>query len=175
MQHHYIAEVSALSFLARSSNYGVDCHTRYYANYYVHNNATRRTYYHTACGFIHTSQHVFMSTDLCELFANMMVTSWQAILILVILDHIDNNFLGLQEQIVPGSTTWDFLISTSLPTFLQSTQRAWSSMLTMYGMAFSFIRSFLITRNAEPSSSCHIQRNHNSNGFALLYRLGIAA
>jgi CxC5 like cysteine cluster associated with KDZ transposases len=39
-----------------------------------------QTYYFHKCEFIHTSQHFFMEKDLCELFANMMVTSWYIIL-----------------------------------------------------------------------------------------------
>jgi len=56
------------------------CHTRYYANYYVQRNKvtqiTNWTYYSHECEFIHTSQHFFMDKELCELFENMMVTSW---------------------------------------------------------------------------------------------------
>jgi CxC5 like cysteine cluster associated with KDZ transposases len=55
----------------------IDCKTRYYANYYVHEQATRRTYYTCSTfGHLQTSKHIFIATELCELFANMMVMSW---------------------------------------------------------------------------------------------------
>jgi len=60
-----------------NSQHLLGCHTRYYANYYVHQQATLRTYY-AQCTFkyLQTSKHIFIASDLCELFANMMVTSW---------------------------------------------------------------------------------------------------
>ena len=57
----------------------VECNTRYYANYYVRKDDTgaySRTFYAHDFDFIHTAEHFFMETRLCELFANMMVTSW---------------------------------------------------------------------------------------------------
>ena len=61
------------------------CNTRYYANYYVckdENTGTyHRTYYAHDPDFIHTAEHFFMERQLCELFANMMVTSWYVIIL----------------------------------------------------------------------------------------------
>ncbi|KDQ52939.1 hypothetical protein JAAARDRAFT_183569 [Jaapia argillacea MUCL 33604] len=59
-----------------TSLYCRKCYTRYHPNYYVHNKATLRTYYQEPPTLIETSDHVYMSRDTCELFANMMVTSW---------------------------------------------------------------------------------------------------
>ncbi|KAJ7211529.1 hypothetical protein C8J57DRAFT_1097682, partial [Mycena rebaudengoi] len=52
-----------------------DCHTRYYPNYFVHSNATIRTYYSDLV-FLQTSEHFYIDRELCELFSTMMVTSW---------------------------------------------------------------------------------------------------
>ena len=64
---------------------GLECNTRYYANYYVRkDNDTgtyHRTYYAHVLRFIHTAEHFFMERQLCELFANMMVTSWYVVYI----------------------------------------------------------------------------------------------
>jgi hypothetical protein len=55
----------------------VDCKTHYYANYYVHEEAPCRTYYaNTTFGYLQASKHTPITTELCELFANMMVMSW---------------------------------------------------------------------------------------------------
>ncbi|KAJ7831279.1 hypothetical protein B0H13DRAFT_1654703 [Mycena leptocephala] len=61
-----------------TSCYCRNCRTRYYPNYYVHANATTRTYYvqEKIPEFIHSAEHFYTSTDLCELFANMMATAW---------------------------------------------------------------------------------------------------
>ncbi|KAJ7705216.1 hypothetical protein B0H16DRAFT_1346377, partial [Mycena metata] len=61
-----------------TSCYCRNCHTRYYPNYYVHAQATTRTYYlqDDIPEFIHSAEHFYASTDLCELFANMMATAW---------------------------------------------------------------------------------------------------
>ncbi|KAG6848137.1 hypothetical protein H0H93_003062 [Arthromyces matolae] len=60
-----------------TSLYCRKCLTRYYPNYFVHHNATKRTYYpRKDIHFIQLSQHFYMSDELCELFTMMMVTSW---------------------------------------------------------------------------------------------------
>ncbi|KAJ7037282.1 hypothetical protein C8F04DRAFT_1257200 [Mycena alexandri] len=61
-----------------TSCYCRNCHTRYYPNYYVHAQATTRTYYlqDDIPEFIHSAEHFYTSADLCELFANMMATAW---------------------------------------------------------------------------------------------------
>ncbi|KAJ7731648.1 hypothetical protein B0H16DRAFT_1733211 [Mycena metata] len=61
-----------------TSCYCRNCHTRYYLNYYVHAQATTRTYYlqDDIPEFIHSGEHFYASADLCELFANMMATAW---------------------------------------------------------------------------------------------------
>src|ERR1700722_17269127 len=68
------------------------CHTRYYANYYVQRNKVtqiaNQTYCSHECEFIHTSQHFFMERGLCELFANMMVTSWYVNLVAAVLAQL---------------------------------------------------------------------------------------
>ncbi|KAJ7080155.1 hypothetical protein B0H15DRAFT_787367 [Mycena belliarum] len=61
-----------------TSRYCRNCHTRYYPDFYVHDHATIRTFYltNTMPEFIHTSEHFYTTADLCELFANMMVSAW---------------------------------------------------------------------------------------------------
>ncbi|KAJ7687968.1 hypothetical protein B0H17DRAFT_677228 [Mycena rosella] len=61
-----------------TSLYCRHCHTRYYPGFYVHHHATVRTFYISDAmpEFIHTSEHFYTTSDLCELFANMMVTAW---------------------------------------------------------------------------------------------------
>ncbi|KAF7341033.1 hypothetical protein MSAN_02089100 [Mycena sanguinolenta] len=59
-----------------TSRYCRHCHTRYYPNYFVHSNASRRTYYRDNLQFLQISGHFYVDVDLCELFSTMMVTSW---------------------------------------------------------------------------------------------------
>ncbi|KAJ7278736.1 hypothetical protein C8J57DRAFT_1059707, partial [Mycena rebaudengoi] len=61
-----------------TSCYCRNCHTRYYPSFYVHESATIRTFYvfDAIPEFIHTSEHFYTTSDLCELFANMMMTAW---------------------------------------------------------------------------------------------------
>ncbi|KAH9965569.1 hypothetical protein BGW80DRAFT_1254963 [Lactifluus volemus] len=54
----------------------IDCNTRYYPNYYVHHNGTRRKFYGGVPQFIKPPEHFYMEAELCELFATMMVMSW---------------------------------------------------------------------------------------------------
>lgn len=59
----------------------LDCNTRYYPNYYVQNARSPdavRIYYNTPINYIQSSQHFYIASSLCELFATMMVTSWYA-------------------------------------------------------------------------------------------------
>ncbi|KAJ7929413.1 hypothetical protein B0H13DRAFT_2310564 [Mycena leptocephala] len=59
-----------------TSCYCCHCHTRYHPNYFVHSNATLRTYYPEGIKFLQISGHFYVDVDLCELFSLMMVTSW---------------------------------------------------------------------------------------------------
>ncbi|KAJ6448452.1 hypothetical protein C8R45DRAFT_850345 [Mycena sanguinolenta] len=59
-----------------TSRYCRYCHTRYYPNYFVHSNASRRTYYQDGMQFLQISGHFYVDVELCELFSTMMVTSW---------------------------------------------------------------------------------------------------
>ncbi|KAJ7172783.1 hypothetical protein C8R43DRAFT_874068 [Mycena crocata] len=59
-----------------TSRYCRWCCTRYYPNYYVHKDATLRTYYQEGIQFLQVSGHFYIDIDLCELFSTMMVTSW---------------------------------------------------------------------------------------------------
>ncbi|EIN06762.1 hypothetical protein PUNSTDRAFT_115259 [Punctularia strigosozonata HHB-11173 SS5] len=61
-----------------TSLYCRGCRTRYYPNYYVHHNATHRTYYvepHVIT-VLEIGDHYYIERSLCTLFANMMVMSW---------------------------------------------------------------------------------------------------
>ncbi|KAJ7323513.1 hypothetical protein DFH08DRAFT_787851 [Mycena albidolilacea] len=60
-----------------TSLYCRNCNTRYYPNYYVHEQATTRTYYllPDIPEFIQSAEHFYTGADLCELFTNMMVTA----------------------------------------------------------------------------------------------------
>ena len=60
------------------TNYLSECKTRYYPNYFVHEKATLRTYYHGPFEFLHIAEAVFIESRTCELFTNMMLTSWYA-------------------------------------------------------------------------------------------------
>ncbi|KAJ7836494.1 hypothetical protein B0H13DRAFT_1563125, partial [Mycena leptocephala] len=61
-----------------TSCYCGNCHTRYYPNFYVHDSATIRAFYLLGAmpEFIRTSEHFYTTADLCELFSNMMMTTW---------------------------------------------------------------------------------------------------
>jgi hypothetical protein len=60
----------------------IECHTTYHSNYYVHSEASARTYYDQVIPeFIHISQRFFMEEAVCEMFANMMVMTWYVLYI----------------------------------------------------------------------------------------------
>ncbi|KAJ7167590.1 hypothetical protein C8R46DRAFT_1093498 [Mycena filopes] len=59
-----------------TSRYCRHCHTRYYPNYFVHSNATVRTYYQDGHRLLQIAGHFYADIELCELFSLMMVTSW---------------------------------------------------------------------------------------------------
>ncbi|KAI1791108.1 hypothetical protein LXA43DRAFT_889807, partial [Ganoderma leucocontextum] len=52
------------------------CHTRYYPNYFVHEEASTRTYYHGLPPFIPITQKSYVSAEVCEMFATLMNISW---------------------------------------------------------------------------------------------------
>lgn len=75
-RHPCTVSVRPFSSIFELSNVCLDCHTRYYPNYYVHADAQLRTYYLEQFEMIQISQHFYMSSSLCKLFTMMMVTSW---------------------------------------------------------------------------------------------------
>ncbi|KAI0360950.1 hypothetical protein OH77DRAFT_1392352 [Trametes cingulata] len=53
------------------------CKSRYYHNYYVHADASTRTYYGDVLPkFIQITQHYFIAREVCEMFATLMNISW---------------------------------------------------------------------------------------------------
>jgi hypothetical protein len=52
------------------------CHTRYHHNYYIHDGASRRTYYLTPPHYIHATDTVFVDKGTCEMFTAMMLNAW---------------------------------------------------------------------------------------------------
>jgi len=72
----------ACRFLITPSPTG--CHTRYHHNYYVHEDATLRTYYSGVPDLIQSSKKVFIERGLCERFANQMVMAWYVVSLSVI-------------------------------------------------------------------------------------------
>ncbi|KAJ6485282.1 hypothetical protein DFH09DRAFT_949028, partial [Mycena vulgaris] len=71
----FTKEFGSVPGFARSE-YCRNCKTRYYPNYFAHEEATLRTYYPGVPCFLQSSQHFYIDKDLCELFSVMMVTSW---------------------------------------------------------------------------------------------------
>ncbi|KAJ7196352.1 hypothetical protein GGX14DRAFT_673105, partial [Mycena pura] len=59
-----------------TSRYCRHCHTRYHPTFYVHSNASTRTYYPESLQFLQISTHFYIDVELCELFSVMMSTSW---------------------------------------------------------------------------------------------------
>ncbi|KAF8585031.1 hypothetical protein K439DRAFT_1344525, partial [Ramaria rubella] len=59
-----------------TSLYCRECKIRYYANYFLHANASTRTYYAMVPEVIQISQKYFMESLLVELFANLMTIAW---------------------------------------------------------------------------------------------------
>jgi hypothetical protein len=54
----------------------LECHTRYYANYWVNKNNSTQKYFHGAFKFIHIAEAVFIETHTLQLFTMMMLTAW---------------------------------------------------------------------------------------------------
>lgn len=54
-----------------------ECYARYHADYYVHENGTKRTYYYgiVPC-VIEVSKHRYIERVLCERFTHSMATAW---------------------------------------------------------------------------------------------------
>ncbi|KIM22242.1 hypothetical protein M408DRAFT_28877 [Serendipita vermifera MAFF 305830] len=62
-----------------SNLYCEGCHTTYHPNYYIHSNATARTYYNeTVPKVVQVSQRNFFEETLCEQFAVMMTMAWNS-------------------------------------------------------------------------------------------------
>ncbi|KIJ36555.1 hypothetical protein M422DRAFT_61158 [Sphaerobolus stellatus SS14] len=59
-----------------TSFYCRGCYTRYYHNYYVHQNSTLQTYYGGIPDVIQSSRKIFVQASLCERFATQMVMAW---------------------------------------------------------------------------------------------------
>lgn len=55
---------------------GVACKTRYHHDYYIHSDATKRTYYGSSSPYLQISMHYFIGRDLAEMFSSMMVNAW---------------------------------------------------------------------------------------------------
>jgi CxC5 like cysteine cluster associated with KDZ transposases len=98
----YIVTVCRLRFVKYILTESPDCKTRYHVNYYVHDHATIRTYYAGNFKFLQTSQHILIATELCELFVNMMVSSWYDIPNIVSYTDL-TCLLGHQRQTVLAS------------------------------------------------------------------------
>ncbi|KAJ3506217.1 hypothetical protein NMY22_g17324 [Coprinellus aureogranulatus] len=52
------------------------CKTTYRHNYYVHEKASKRTYYVEQPRFIQSAMHTFIDRQVCEMFSSMMVHAW---------------------------------------------------------------------------------------------------
>ncbi|KAF7290011.1 hypothetical protein HMN09_01305800 [Mycena chlorophos] len=60
-----------------TSRYCPHCHTRYYPNYFVHSEATLRTYYPSeTIQFMQISGHFYLDRAVAEMFATMQVNAW---------------------------------------------------------------------------------------------------
>jgi hypothetical protein len=97
--------VSHLLQLLKHLSIVADCRTRYHPNYYVHSDATLRTYYRDNLRYLQISGHFYVDIDLCELFSIMMVTSWCALHVLCVLLSSFIARSGLQQRIVLVPTT----------------------------------------------------------------------
>lgn len=56
--------------------FGTDCLTRYYHNHYLHDGASKHTYYVQVPHYIQATQHTFIDRQTCEIFTSMMVNAW---------------------------------------------------------------------------------------------------
>ncbi|KLO06080.1 hypothetical protein SCHPADRAFT_923232 [Schizopora paradoxa] len=59
-----------------TSLYCRNCCTRYHHNFFVHDKATKRTYYGGMPDIIQVTETLFFEHELCESHADMMVASW---------------------------------------------------------------------------------------------------
>ncbi|TFY52205.1 hypothetical protein EVJ58_g10145 [Rhodofomes roseus] len=59
-----------------TSLYCRQCRTRYHPNFFVHDEATKRTYYAEPPSYILLAQHFYIASDVCEMFVNMMTVAW---------------------------------------------------------------------------------------------------
>ncbi|KAK7689517.1 hypothetical protein QCA50_007309 [Cerrena zonata] len=64
------------TFLRFGLSHNISCKTRYYHDYYVHLNATRRTYYGSSQTYLQIATHYYVARDLVDLFISMMANAW---------------------------------------------------------------------------------------------------
>jgi hypothetical protein len=59
-----------------TTHHSTECNTRYHPTFYIHRDASTRTYYQPdTVEFIGAGQHLWLERSLCELFATMMMAS----------------------------------------------------------------------------------------------------
>lgn len=57
------------------------CYTCYYHDYYVHDQASKVTYYLEQPQYVHGTATTFIDKESCRLFTNMMLHAWWVYLI----------------------------------------------------------------------------------------------
>lgn len=129
------------------------CHTRYHNNYFIHDNAKSRTYYPGSLPrIIQLSTHFFMTSSLCELFANMMMMAWVPATNCA---RIYNLALGQRDEQLQNMLGWEADMHMNM-------ENVWNGF---------FIHSFLLDAQSLgldalrhiPFTLPHMGANHRSN------------
>jgi hypothetical protein len=149
-----------------------DCHTRYHPNYFVHSEATLRTFYPGVPMFVQSSQHFYIDKDICELFSVMMATSWY-VQFFMVEESFLTCFEGPRQQTVLVHITPGFLTTQFDHPCLRPGQQAWNLMSKMCTMHFLSMPYFSTIRLATEHWNCPIPRSLSLSVCVLLFMSAI--
>ncbi|KAF6743134.1 hypothetical protein DFP72DRAFT_994087 [Ephemerocybe angulata] len=76
------------------------CNTRYHYDFYVHTNATLRTFYSEPRRYVHAAEHVYVDQEACSMFSSMMLNSWYPTLFAPLLPLNYSTRLKLDTELV---------------------------------------------------------------------------
>jgi CxC5 like cysteine cluster associated with KDZ transposases len=138
---------------------------RYHYNYRVHADATLRTYYMGIPTFIQSSQHFFIETSLCEIFATMMNCAWCVIDCLMrMLPNIAS--AGRQLPTVQEYIIVLLRLHRSKYCFQVTGNPNLLCIMMIYGMLFMCMRSFLTVKPIPLRLRSHIRHRLRLTGFS---------
>lgn len=95
IQHQCTVAVGVVVYFVECDiNSMLECHTRYYHNYFVQKSANTRTYYGGVPQIVQVAQHFYIESSLLELFATNKVFAWW---VLIIILYVQNDKISKKD------------------------------------------------------------------------------